>query len=108
MKGIIYLEDGTVYKAAGYPIAKIAAKIAIGYTLDELKNYVTEGSSACFEPALDYCVVKIPKWPFNKFRTASRRLGTQMKATGEIMAIDRYFESALLKAVASLDYNLLQ
>ena len=90
-------------KAAGYPIAKIAAKIAIGYTLDELKNYVTEGSNACFEPALDYCVVKFPKWPFNKFRTASRRLGTQMKATGEIMAIDRNFESALLKAVASLE-----
>lgn len=90
-------------KAAGYPIAKIAAKIAIGYTLDELKNYVTQGSSACFEPALDYCVVKIPKWPFNKFRTASRKLGTQMKATGEIMAIDRNFESALLKAIASLE-----
>ncbi|MGN0709499.1 MAG: carbamoyl-phosphate synthase large subunit, partial [Anaerovoracaceae bacterium] len=90
-------------KAAGYPIAKIAAKIAIGYTLDELKNYVTQGSSACFEPALDYCVVKIPKWPFDKFRTASRRLGTQMKATGEIMAIDRNFESALEKAVASLE-----
>lgn len=90
-------------KAAGYPIAKIAAKIAIGYTLDELRNYVTAGSSACFEPALDYCVVKIPKWPFNKFRTASRRLGTQMKATGEIMAIDRNFESALLKAIASLE-----
>ncbi|HKK94886.1 MAG TPA: carbamoyl-phosphate synthase (glutamine-hydrolyzing) large subunit, partial [Anaerovoracaceae bacterium] len=90
-------------KAAGYPIAKIAAKIAIGYTLDELKNYVTEGSSACFEPTLDYCVVKIPKWPFDKFRTASRKLGTQMKATGEIMAIDRNFESALLKAVDSLE-----
>ncbi len=90
-------------KAAGYPIAKIAAKIAIGYSLDELKNYVTEGSSACFEPALDYCVVKFPKWPFNKFRTASRKLGTQMKATGEIMAIDRNFESALLKAIASLE-----
>ena len=90
-------------KAAGYPIAKIAAKIAIGYSLDELKNYVTEGSSACFEPALDYCVVKIPKWPFNKFRTASRKLGTQMKATGEIMAIDRYFEAALAKAISSLE-----
>lgn len=90
-------------KAAGYPIAKIAAKIAIGYSLDELKNYVTEGSSACFEPALDYCVVKFPKWPFNKFRTASRKLGTQMKATGEIMSIDRNFESALQKAVASLE-----
>ena len=90
-------------KAAGYPIAKIAAKIAIGYSLDELKNYVTQGSSACFEPALDYCVVKFPKWPFDKFRTASRRLGTQMKATGEIMAIDRNFESALLKAIAALE-----
>ncbi len=90
-------------KAAGYPIAKIAAKISIGYSLDELKNYVTEGSSACFEPALDYCVVKFPKWPFDKFRTASRKLGTQMKATGEIMAIDRTFESALLKAIASLE-----
>jgi carbamoyl-phosphate synthase large subunit len=90
-------------KAAGYPIAKIAAKIAIGYTLDELKNYVTQGSSACFEPTLDYCVVKIPKWPFDKFTTASRKLGTQMKATGEIMAIDRSFESALLKAVDSLE-----
>ncbi len=90
-------------KAAGYPIAKIAAKIAIGYTLDELSNYVTKSSSACFEPTLDYCVVKFPKWPFNKFRTASRRLGTQMKATGEIMAIDRNFESALLKAIASLE-----
>ena len=90
-------------KAAGYPIAKIAAKISIGYSLDELKNYVTQGSSACFEPALDYCVVKFPKWPFDKFRTASRKLGTQMKATGEIMAIDRTFESALLKAIASLE-----
>lgn len=90
-------------KAAGYPIAKIAAKIAIGYSLDELKNYVTEGSSACFEPALDYCVVKFPKWPFDKFRTASRKLTTQMKATGEIMAIDRTFESALQKAIASLE-----
>ncbi len=90
-------------KAAGYPIAKIAAKIAIGYTLDELQNYVTQGSSACFEPALDYVVVKIPKWPFDKFRTASRKLGTQMKATGEIMAIDRNFESALMKAIDSLE-----
>ena len=90
-------------KAAGYPIAKIAAKIAIGYTLDELQNYVTKESSACFEPTLDYCVVKFPKWPFDKFRTASRRLGTQMKATGEIMAIDRNFESALMKGIASLE-----
>lgn len=90
-------------KAAGYPIAKIAAKIAIGYSLDELNNYVTKTTSACFEPTLDYCVVKFPKWPFDKFRTASRKLGTQMKATGEVMSIDRTFESALLKAVTSLE-----
>ncbi|AJA48749.1 carbamoyl-phosphate synthase large chain [Clostridium pasteurianum DSM 525 = ATCC 6013] len=90
-------------KAAGYPIAKIAAKIAIGYSLDELRNYVTKNSSACFEPALDYCVVKIPKWPFDKFSTALRTLGTQMKATGEVMAIDRTFHNALLKAVTSLE-----
>lgn len=90
-------------KAAGYPIAKIAAKIALGYRLDELKNYVTRDTSACFEPALDYCVVKFPKWPFDKFVTATRTLGTQMKATGEVMAIDRTFESALIKAVTSLE-----
>ena len=90
-------------KAAGYPIAKISAKIAIGYSLDELKNYVTKNSSACFEPALDYIVVKIPKWPFDKFASAKRTLGTQMMATGEVMAIDRTFESALLKAVSSLE-----
>lgn len=90
-------------KAAGYPIAKISAKIAIGYSLDELKNYVTKNSSACFEPALDYIVVKIPKWPFDKFAAAKRTLGTQMMATGEVMAIDRTFESALLKAVSSLE-----
>lgn len=90
-------------KAAGYPIAKIAAKIAIGYGLDELKNYVTKNSSACFEPALDYVVVKIPRWPFDKFSSARRTLGTQMKATGEVMAIDRGFESALLKAVSCLE-----
>lgn len=93
-------------KAAGYPIAKIAAKIAIGYSLDELKNYVTENSSACFEPTLDYCVVKIPKWPFDKFVTAERKLGTQMKATGEVMSIDRTFEAALLKAITSLEGGL--
>ncbi|MDO4552011.1 MAG: carbamoyl-phosphate synthase (glutamine-hydrolyzing) large subunit [Bacillota bacterium] len=90
-------------KAAGYPIAKIDAKIALGYSLDELHNYVTHTTSACFEPTIDYCVVKFPKWPFDKFRTASRKLGTQMKATGEVMAIDRTFESALLKAVTSLE-----
>ena len=90
-------------KAAGYPIAKIAAKIALGYSLEELQNYITEESSALFEPAMDYCVVKFPKWPFDKFRTASRKLGTQMKATGEVMSICRSFESALLKAVTSLE-----
>jgi carbamoyl-phosphate synthase large subunit len=90
-------------KATGYPIAKIAAKIAIGYSLDELKNTVTGTSSACFEPALDYVVVKIPKWPFDKFGKAERTLGTQMKATGEVMAISRTFESAMLKAVTSLE-----
>ena len=90
-------------KAAGYPIAKIAAKIAIGYNLDELYNYVTQTTSACFEPTLDYVVVKFPKWPFDKFRTASRKLGTQMKATGEVMSIDRTFESALLKALTSIE-----
>ena len=93
-------------KAAGYPIAKIAAKIAIGYSLDELKNYVTQNSSACFEPTLDYIVVKIPKWPFDKFNKAERTLGTQMKATGEVMAIDRTFQSALLKAVICLEGKL--
>ena len=90
-------------KAAGYPIAKIAAKISLGYNLDELSNYVTRTTSACFEPTLDYVVVKFPKWPFDKFRTASRRLGTQMKATGEVMSIDRTFESALLKAICSIE-----
>lgn len=90
-------------KATGYPIAKIASKIALGYTLNELKNYVTGNSSACFEPALDYVVIKIPKLPFDKFKSAERLLGTQMKATGEVMAISRSFESALMKAVTSLD-----
>lgn len=93
-------------KAVGYPIAKISAKIAIGYTLNELNNYVTKTSSACFEPAIDYVVVKIPKWPFDKFDTAERILGTQMKATGEVMAIDRTFEAAFLKALTSLDGNI--
>ena len=90
-------------KAAGYPIAKIAAKIALGYSLDQLTNYITKESSALFEPTMDYCVVKFPKWPFDKFRTASRKLGTQMKATGEVMSICRTFESALLKAITSLE-----
>lgn len=90
-------------KAAGYPIAKIAAKIAIGLNLHEIPNAVTKKTKASFEPALDYLVVKIPKWPFDKFDYANRTLGTQMKATGEVMAIDRTFESALLKAVISLE-----
>ncbi|OFI06265.1 carbamoyl-phosphate synthase large chain [Clostridium acetireducens DSM 10703] len=92
-------------KATGYPIAKISAKIAVGYTLDELKNYVTGNSNAFFEPTIDYIVTKIPKWPFDKFSYAKRTLGTQMKATGEVMAIGRNFESSLLKAVTSLDGN---
>ncbi len=90
-------------KAAGYPIARIAAKIAIGYTLDEIKNPITQSTTACFEPTLDYVVVKIPRWPFDKFKTSDRRLTTQMKATGEVMTIDRSFEAALMKAVRSLE-----
>ncbi|SET65695.1 carbamoyl-phosphate synthase large subunit [Natronincola peptidivorans] len=90
-------------KATGYAIAKIAAKIAIGLTLDEIQNPVTGKTTACFEPSLDYVVVKIPQWPFDKFHTANRQLGTQMKATGEVMAIDRTFEAALLKAIRSLE-----
>ncbi|MFZ5777118.1 MAG: carbamoyl-phosphate synthase large subunit [Bacillota bacterium] len=90
-------------KATGYPIARVAAKIAAGFSLDEIRNPVTGSTYACFEPALDYVVVKIPRWPFDKFRLADRRLGTQMKATGEVMAISRSFEAALNKAVRSLD-----
>ncbi|CAN5811152.1 carbamoyl-phosphate synthase large subunit [soil metagenome] len=90
-------------KATGYPIARVAAKIAIGKTLDELRNAVTHETMAAFEPALDYCVVKIPRWPFDKFRLADRTLGTQMKATGEVMAIDRTFPAALQKAVRALE-----
>ena len=86
-------------KATGYPIAKITTKIALGYTLDEIKNDITGKTCACFEPTLDYIVVKMPKWPFDKFADASRRLGTQMKATGEVMAIAPSFEMALMKAV---------
>lgn len=92
-------------KATGYPIARIAAKIAIGYTLDELKNPVT-GTNACFEPTMDYVVAKIPRWPFDKFSSANRKLGTQMKATGEVMAIGRSLEEALLKAVRSLEIGV--
>lgn len=90
-------------KATGYPIAKVAAKVAIGLRLDEIPNAVTGQTYACFEPALDYIIVKIPRWPFDKFILADRTLGTQMKATGEVMAIDRSFESALLKAIRSLE-----
>lgn len=93
-------------KATGYPIAKVAAKVAIGYRLDEIENAVTGKTKACFEPALDYVVVKFPRWPFDKFNLADRTLGTQMKATGEVMAIDRSFEGALLKAIRSLEIGL--
>jgi carbamoyl-phosphate synthase large subunit len=90
-------------KATGYPIARVAAKIAIGKRLFEIPNAVTKKTTAAFEPTLDYVVVKIPRWPFDKFRAADRRLGTQMKATGEVMAIDRTFEAAMLKALRSLE-----
>ena len=90
-------------KATGYPIARVAAKIAVGKTLDQIPNAVTLKTSAAFEPALDYVVVKIPRWPFDKFPFGDRTLGTQMKATGEVMAIDRSFEGALQKAVRSLE-----
>jgi carbamoyl-phosphate synthase large subunit len=93
-------------KATGYPIAKVATKIAVGYGLDEIKNAVTGTTLACFEPAIDYVVVKIPKWPFDKFVKAKRTLGTQMKATGEIMALSNSFEAALMKGVRSLDSSL--
>ncbi|MFC4103887.1 carbamoyl-phosphate synthase large subunit [Paenibacillus xanthanilyticus] len=93
-------------KATGYPIAKMAAKIAIGYTLDELVNPVTGQTYACFEPTLDYIVSKIPRWPFDKFINANRKLGTQMKATGEVMAIGRTFEESMHKAVRSLEIGV--
>lgn len=93
-------------KATGYPIAKVSSKIAIGYTLDEITNAVTHKTKACFEPALDYCVIKIPRFPFDKFVYADKTLGTQMKATGEVMSIDRTFEGALLKAVRSLEIGV--
>ncbi len=96
-------------KATGYPIAKVATKIAIGYTLDEIKNAVTGNTFACFEPSIDYVVVKFPKWPFDKFFYASRKLGTQMKATGEVMAIGVTFEQAIMKSVrgAEISHNTL-
>ena len=93
-------------KATGYPIAKLTTKLALGYTLDEIKNDITGKTCACFEPTLDYVVVKLPKWPFDKFAGASRRLGTQMKATGEVMAIAPSFEMALMKAVRGAEISL--
>jgi carbamoyl-phosphate synthase large subunit len=92
-------------KATGYPIARVAAKIAVGKRLDEIPNAVTQKTMAAFEPALDYCVIKIPRWPFDKFSTGDRVIGTQMKATGEVMSIDRGFEAALQKAVRSLEIS---
>jgi len=90
-------------KATGYPIARVAAKLAMGMTLDEIKNAITGKTKAAFEPALDYVVVKIPRWPFDKFKGVERELGTQMKSTGEVMAIGRCFEEALMKAIRSLE-----
>ena len=93
-------------KATGYPIAKVTAKIALGYTLDEIKNAITQKTYASFEPMLDYCVVKIPRLPFDKFLTAKRNLSTQMKATGEVMSICDNFEGALMKAIRSLEQHV--
>ena len=93
-------------KATGYPIAKVAAKIALGYTLDEIKNAVTKKTYASFEPMLDYCVVKMPRLPFDKFISAKRTLGTQMKATGEVMSICTNFEGGLMKAIRSLEQHV--
>ena len=93
-------------KATGYPIAKVAAKIALGYTLDEIKNAITGKTYASFEPMLDYCVVKIPRLPFDKFITAKRTLTTQMKATGEVMSICTNFEGGLMKAIRSLEQHV--
>jgi carbamoyl-phosphate synthase large subunit len=90
-------------KATGYPIARVATKIAVGLRLDEIPNAITRKTTACFEPAIDYVVVKVPRWPFDKFATGDRTVGTQMKATGEVMAIDRTFEAALNKALRSLE-----
>ncbi len=94
-------------KATGYPIAKVAAKIAVGYHLDEIKNAVTGSTYASFEPSLDYVVTKIPRWPFDKFDAANRKLGTQMKATGEVLALGRTFEESILKAVRSLETDTM-
>ncbi|MCX5779246.1 MAG: carbamoyl-phosphate synthase (glutamine-hydrolyzing) large subunit, partial [Firmicutes bacterium] len=93
-------------KATGYPIAKVTTKIAIGFTLDEIPNAVTGKTTACFEPAIDYVVLKMPRWPFDKFVFGDRRLGTMMKATGEVMAIDRSFEAAFLKSIRCLELGI--
>ncbi|MBC7074821.1 MAG: carbamoyl-phosphate synthase large subunit [Syntrophomonadaceae bacterium] len=93
-------------KATGYPIARVTTKIAIGFNLDEIPNAVTGTTTACFEPAIDYVVLKVPRWPFDKFVFGDRRLGTQMKATGEVMAIDRSFEAAFLKSIRSLEIGI--
>ncbi|MBP6021466.1 MAG: carbamoyl-phosphate synthase large subunit, partial [Candidatus Methanomethylophilaceae archaeon] len=93
-------------KATGYPIARVATKIAVGYTLDEIPNKITGTTYAAFEPTIDYVVVKIPRWPFDKFRTVDRHLGTQMKSTGEMMSIGRTFEEALLKGLRSLEIGV--
>ena len=93
-------------KATGYPIARVATKIAVGYTLDEIPNHITGTTSAAFEPAIDYIVVKIPRWPFDKFRTVDRHLGTQMKSTGEMMSIGRTVEEAILKGLRSLEIGV--
>jgi hypothetical protein len=90
-------------KATGFPIAKIAARLAVGYTLDEIQNDITKATPACFEPTIDYVVVKIPKWQFEKFPGADEGLGPQMKSVGEVMAIGRTFKEALMKAVRSLE-----
>ena len=90
-------------KATGFPIAKIAAKLAVGYRLDEIKNDITRKTPACFEPTLDYVVVKIPRWQFEKFPGAEPVLGTQMKSVGEVMAIGRTFQQSLAKAIRSLE-----
>jgi carbamoyl-phosphate synthase large subunit len=92
-------------KATGFPIAKIAAKLAVGYTLDELKNDITGNTSACFEPAIDYIVVKMPRWTFEKFPEADETLTTQMKSVGEAMAIGRTFKEALQKVISSKEVN---
>jgi len=90
-------------KATGFPIAKIAARLAVGYTLDEIPNDITKMTPACFEPTIDYVVVKIPKWQFEKFPGADENLGPQMKSVGEVMAIGRTFKEALMKATRSLE-----